>query len=197
VGSREDANLGSSGFNVVIALLAIVKGSENRKIMKTLSFSHGNEVQPVENVFSSPDEVLVADRDRLDEILLQHLKTYEGGGTVRQPVGGFNRDHYIAVMEGKPKYLGPLPTEPEAEVSRRMLEAWNSLVIKGYLMPNRQSHPDHRTSAEYDFGPSLLLLTFRDPKYVRNWVRSGRASAAAFCGRRRNRVIVVKYPQQT
>ncbi len=65
-----------------------------------------------------------------------------------------------------------------------------------------------------DFGPSLLLPTFRDPKYVRKlgaiWACRSvgvaqatpiagmtRASATAFCGRRRNRVIVVKYPQQT
>jgi uncharacterized protein (TIGR02391 family) len=107
----------------------------------------GMKFSPLKRFFPSPDEVLVADLDRLDEILLQHLKTYEGGGTVHQPVGGFNRDYYIAVMEGRPKYLGSLPTEPEygdrqPQVSRRMLEAWNSLVIKGYLMHNGQSHPD-------------------------------------------------------
>ena len=103
---------------------------------------------PLKRFFPSADEVLVADRDRLDEILLQHLKTYEGGGTVHQPIGGFNRDYYIAVMEGKPKYLGTLPTQPEygdkqPQVSRRMLEAWNSVVMKGYLMHNPdQPHPD-------------------------------------------------------
>ena len=97
--------------------------------------------------FPSPDEVLVSDRDRLDEILLQHLKTYEGGGTVHQ-LGGFNRDYYIAVMEGKPRHLGSLPAHPEygdsqPQVSRRMLEAWNSVVMKGYLMHNPdQPHPD-------------------------------------------------------
>ena len=63
----------------------------------------GMRFSPLKKFFPSPDEVLVADRDRLDEILLQHLKTYEGGGTVHQPVGGFNRDYYIAVMEGKPR----------------------------------------------------------------------------------------------
>ena len=84
--------------------------------------------------------MLAADRDRLDEILLQHLKTYEGGGTVHQ-LGGFSRDYYIALMEGKPRYLGPLPTQPEygdgqPQVSRRMREAWHSAVMKGYLMHN-------------------------------------------------------------
>ncbi len=59
---------------------------------------------PLKKFFPSPDEALVADRDRLDEILLQHLKTYEGGRTVHQPVGGF-----IAVMEGKSRYLWLAP----------------------------------------------------------------------------------------
>ncbi|SPE38133.1 hypothetical protein SBA3_2780037 [Candidatus Sulfopaludibacter sp. SbA3] len=51
-------------------------------------------------------------------------------------------------MEGKPRYLGPLPTQPEygdgqPQMSPRMLEAWNSVVTKGYLMHNpEQSHPD-------------------------------------------------------
>jgi uncharacterized protein (TIGR02391 family) len=99
----------------------------------------GMTFSPLKRFFPSADEVLVADRDRLDEILLQHLKTYEGGQTVHQPVGGFNRDYYIAVMEGKPRYLGQLPTQPEygdrqPDVSRRMREAWQRLVTKGYVI---------------------------------------------------------------
>jgi uncharacterized protein (TIGR02391 family) len=98
--------------------------------------------------FSTPDQVLAADPDRIDETLLRHLKTYEGGGTVHQPVGGFHRDYYIRVMEGNANGLGSLPTQPEyaerqPQVSRRMREAWNSVVLKGYLMQNpEQPNPD-------------------------------------------------------
>jgi hypothetical protein len=73
----------------------------------------GVRFSPLRTFFPSADEVMVADRDRLGETLLRHLKTYEGGGMVHWPVGGFNRDYYIAIMEGKPGYLGQLPTHPE------------------------------------------------------------------------------------
>jgi uncharacterized protein (TIGR02391 family) len=51
-------------------------------------------------------------------------------------------------MEGKPRYLGTVPTQPEYEdrqpqVSHRMQETWNSAVLKGYLMHNpEQPHSD-------------------------------------------------------
>lgn len=98
---------------------------------------------PMKTFYPTGDELLAADRDQLAETVLRHLKTYEGGGTVHQPVGGFNRDYYIAVMEGKPKYLGPLPAQPEygdkqPQVSRRIQEAWQRLVTAGYLMPNTE-----------------------------------------------------------
>jgi uncharacterized protein (TIGR02391 family) len=89
--------------------------------------------------------VLAADPDRLGEILLRHLKTYEGGGTVHQPVGGFNRDYYVRVMDGTANGLGPLPTQPEygdrqPQVSRLMHEAWHWAVRNGYLMQNPGQH---------------------------------------------------------
>jgi uncharacterized protein (TIGR02391 family) len=108
-------------------------------VMRMLRFS------PLTAFFPTADEVLAADPDRLTETLLRHLKTYEGGGTVHQPIGQFNRDYYIRVMEGTAKGLGPLPTTPEYEdkqpqVSRRMREAWNSAVLKEYLMQNPDQH---------------------------------------------------------
>jgi uncharacterized protein (TIGR02391 family) len=93
--------------------------------------------------FPTADELLAADRAHLAETVLRHLKTYEGGGTVHQPVGGFNRDYYIAVMEAKPRYLGTLPTQSEygdkqSEVSGRVREAWQRLVTQSYLMQNSE-----------------------------------------------------------
>jgi len=108
----------------------------------------GMRFSPLRTFFPIADQVLAADPDRLDETLLRHLKAYEGGGTVHQQ-GGFNRDYYIALMEGKPRFLGgQLPTQPEygdrqPQVSSRMQEAWNSAALKGYLMRTPgQSHPD-------------------------------------------------------
>lgn len=108
----------------------------------------GMKFSPFKAFFPTADQVLAADPDRLVETLLRHLKTYEGGGSVHQPVGGFNRDYYIRVMEGTARGLGTLPAQPEYEgkqpqVSRRMQEIWNRAVIGGYLMHNpEQPHPD-------------------------------------------------------
>jgi|SRR5579863_3063306 len=108
----------------------------------------GFRFSPLKAFFPTADQVLAADPSRLDETLLRHLKTYEGGGTVHQ-LGAFNRDYYVALIEGKPMFLdGQLPTQPEygdrqQQVSRLMREAWNSVVLKGYLMQNpEQNNPD-------------------------------------------------------
>jgi hypothetical protein len=103
---------------------------------------------PLKAFFPGADEVLTADLNHIGETFLRHLKTYEGGGTVHQPVGGFNRGYYIGVMEGHHLGLGSLPNRPEygekqPQVSRRMHEAWNWAVMRGYLMHNPdQPHPD-------------------------------------------------------
>jgi hypothetical protein len=91
--------------------------------------------------YPTADELLASDRDQLAETVLRHLKSYEGGGTVHQPVGGFNRSYYIQTMDGTIRMLGPLPTTPEygdkqPQVSRRVQEAWQRLVTTGYLMHN-------------------------------------------------------------
>lgn len=91
--------------------------------------------------YPTADELMAADRDQFDGAILRHLRTYEGGGTVHQQVGGFNRNYYVRVMEGNATGLGSLPTQPEygarqPEVSRRVQEAFQRLVTKGYLMHN-------------------------------------------------------------
>src|SRR2546423_882557 len=89
---------------------------------------------PMKTFFPTAEALLEADRNHLAETVLRHLKTYEGGGTVHQPVGGFNRDYYVRVMEGSAGLgLGKLPTQPEygdrqPEVSRRIQEAWHWLL---------------------------------------------------------------------
>lgn len=86
------------------------------------------------------EDVLNADLSRLGGILLIHLKSYEGAGTIYQGNGGFNRDYCFAMMDRIPKGLGPLPSnEPEygnrqAEVTRAFREAWNWLEREGHLM---------------------------------------------------------------
>jgi hypothetical protein len=86
----------------------------------------GQRFSPLKTFFPTADDVLTAERDTLDETVLRHLKTYEGGGTVHQPVGKFNRDYYVRAMEGNVRGLGPgLPTQPEygeeqPQVSRRI-----------------------------------------------------------------------------
>lgn len=102
----------------------------------------GQRFSPLKTLFPTADDVLTAHRDTLDETVLRHLKTYEGGGTVHQPVGKFNRDYYVRAMEGNVRGLGPgLPTQPEygekqPQVSRRIQEALHRLTVKGYLMHN-------------------------------------------------------------
>jgi hypothetical protein len=94
----------------------------------------GVRFSPLKAFFPTADEVRAADPDRLVETLLRHLKLRRG---VHQPIGGFNRGYYIALMEGKPRFLGgQIPTQPQygdrqPEVSRRMQEAWNSAALTG------------------------------------------------------------------
>jgi predicted nucleotide-binding protein len=92
--------------------------------------------------------LLVADLPRLGEVLLLHLKSYEGGKTVHQPIGKFNRLYCFQMMEGTARGFGPTSTQAEygdrqPQVTARMQEAWNWLVTNGYLMHNPdQPSPD-------------------------------------------------------
>src|ERR1019366_6717837 len=68
---------------------------------------------PMKAFYPTADELLAANQEQLAETVLRHLKTYEGGGTVHQPVGGFSRAYYIQTMDGTIRGLGALPTTPE------------------------------------------------------------------------------------
>jgi hypothetical protein len=105
-------------------------------------------VRYLKSFLPSADELLNLDLRRLGEILLMHLKTYEGQRTVHQ-MSGFNRQYFVAMMERKNVGLGPMPgNEPEygdrqPEATRRTLEAWNWLEREGLLMRNPdQPHGD-------------------------------------------------------
>lgn len=98
-------------------------------------------VRYLKSFLPTADELLSLDLPKLGEILLLHLKSYEGGRTVHQ-MSGFNRQYFVAMMERKNIGLGPVPgNEPEygdrqPEVTRRTLEAWNWLERRGLLMLN-------------------------------------------------------------
>jgi hypothetical protein len=75
---------------------------------------------------------------KLAEIVLQHLKSYEGAHTVMQN-GMVNRRYFIGMIEGRNMGLGLSSTKPEygskqAAVSEALEEAWNWLVKEGMLM---------------------------------------------------------------
>ena len=96
---------------------------------------------PMKAFYPTADELLAANQEQLAETVLRHLKTYEGGGTVHQPVGGFSRAYYIQTMDGTIRGLGALPTTPEygdkqPQVSSRIQEAWHRLEREGLLMHN-------------------------------------------------------------
>ena len=130
----------------------------------------GQRFSPLKTFFATADDVLTAERGTLDETLLRHLKTYEGGGTVHQPVGKFDRDYYVRAMEGNVSGLGPgLPTLPEygekqPQVSRRIQEALNRLTTKGHLMHNPdQPGPDWFVITTD--GEELLSQVARDERW--------------------------------
>lgn len=84
------------------------------------------------------DELLKLRTPKLAEIVLQHLKSYEGTHTVMQN-GMVHRRYFIGTVEGRNMGLSLPTTEPEygAEqpmVSEALEEAWNWLVDEGMLM---------------------------------------------------------------
>ncbi len=121
------------------ALFAVTESTQSDKMMR---------YSPLKTFFPTADDVVEADVERRGETLLKQLKTYEGGRTVHQPTGGFNRGYYIGVMEGRSLGLGSgLPSQPEyaaqqPQVSRLMQESWNWAVTKGYLMQNPDQYGD-------------------------------------------------------
>jgi hypothetical protein len=84
------------------------------------------------------DELLSLSTPMLAEIVLQHLKSWEGSHTVMQR-GMVNHTYFIEVIEGISKGLGISNAKPEygakqPAVSEALEEAWSWLVNQGMLM---------------------------------------------------------------
>jgi hypothetical protein len=84
------------------------------------------------------DELLSLSTPKLAEIVLQHLKSYEGTHTVMQN-GMVHRRYFIGTVEGRNMGLGISNTRPEygakqPVVSEALEEAWSWLVNEGMLM---------------------------------------------------------------
>lgn len=84
------------------------------------------------------DELLCLSTPKLAEIVLQHLKSYEGTHTVMQN-GMLHRRYFIEMVEGRTRGLGISNAMPEygakqPAVSEALDEAWNWLVNQGMLM---------------------------------------------------------------
>lgn len=91
------------------------------------------------------DELLSLSTPKLAEIVLQHLKSYEGTHTVMQN-GMVHRRYFIEMVEGRSRGLGVSNAKPEyglkqSAVSDALEEAWNWLANEGMLM-RVTSQPD-------------------------------------------------------
>ncbi len=94
--------------------------------------------RPLKSFFPTADELLQQDLPTLGEVLLTHLKSYEGLNTVYQHAG-LHRGYFRAMLENRNAGLGPLPKEPEfgtrqPEVTKRIMETWNWLERQGLLI---------------------------------------------------------------
>ena len=83
-------------------------------------------------------ELLNLSTPKLAEIVLQHLKSYEGTHTVMQN-GMVHRRYFIEMVEGTTRGLGISNAKPEygakqPAVSEALEEAWSWLVNEGMLM---------------------------------------------------------------
>jgi hypothetical protein len=102
--------------------------------------------RPLKSFFPTADELLRQDLPTLGNVLLTHLKSYEGLNTVYQHAG-LNRRYFRAMLENQNVGLGPLPKEPEyglrqPDVTKRMMEAWNWLERQGLLIHNDEQVGD-------------------------------------------------------
>jgi hypothetical protein len=94
--------------------------------------------RPLSSFLPTAKELLRLDLPRLGEILLAHLRSYEGRNTVYQN-GLLNQGYLLAMLENRNVGLGPLPKEPEygtkqPEVTHAVMEAWNWLEREGLLI---------------------------------------------------------------
>jgi hypothetical protein len=90
------------------------------------------------NGAGTADELLSLSTAKLAEIVLQHLKSYEGTHTVMQN-GMVHRRYFIGMVEGRNMGLGVSNINPEygakqPAISEALEEAGNWLVNEGMLM---------------------------------------------------------------
>jgi hypothetical protein len=97
-------------------------------------------LRPLKSLLPTADDVVNSDLPTLGQILLVHLKSYEGLNTVVQH-GGINRRYLQAMLENHQVGLGPMPKETEygprqPAVTEAMMEAFNWLEREGHLIRN-------------------------------------------------------------
>lgn len=125
--------------------------------------------RPLKSFFPSADQLLQQELPALGENLLAHLNSYQD--RVKQQ-GALNKGYFRAMLENRNVGLGPLPSEPEygtrqAEVTKRMMEAWNWLERQGLLI-----HKDERSSDWFTISTEGETLLLRRARYEK-WERFG------------------------
>jgi hypothetical protein len=111
-------------------------------------------LRQLKSFLPTADDVVNSDLPTLGQILLVHLKSYEGLNTVVQH-GGINRRYLQAMLENHQVGLGPMPKETEygtrqQEVTQAMMEAFNWLEREGHLIRN----PEQPTGDWFTFSRS-------------------------------------------
>ncbi len=111
-------------------------------------------LRPLNSFFPDTDELLAADMERLGEVLLVHLTSYEG--QVKQN-GGFYRDYLLGMLEKRSASMGLGQQPPgydygpkQVEVTRRVMEGWYWLERQGFLIPDPSRRGWHVLSTEGD-----------------------------------------------
>jgi hypothetical protein len=112
--------------------------------------------RPLNSFFPTAGELLAADQQRLGEALLVHLNSYEG--QVKQH-GKLHRGYLPGMLENQSQGLGQrVPGydygPKQADVARRVMEAWHWLERQGFLVPHPSTQGWHVISTE---GEELLL----------------------------------------
>ena len=125
-------------------------------------------LRPLKSFLPTADDVVNSDLPTLGQILLVHLKSYEGLNTVVQH-GGINRRYLQAMLENHQVGLGSMPKETEygtrqPEVTQAMMEAFNGLEREGHLIRN----PEQPTGDWFTFsrsGQKLLQQYAREEQW--------------------------------
>jgi hypothetical protein len=106
--------------------------------------------RPLNSFFPTADELLDAELPQLGEALLVHLNSYEG--QVKQN-GRFHRDYLLGILEDRNMGLGQRPAgydygTRQADVTRRIMEAWNWLEREGLPIADPSCRGWHVISTE-------------------------------------------------